>query len=176
MEIRIDTKRLTLRTVTYEDSGEVTRMWDFENEIISSADAKNAIDWMTNNHDKNTIHKFFHMCLAVFEKDKDRIIGWCGLDGGVGNSENDSIIAIFFLVDKQFRNIGYATECGITLLDYGFNIMKVERIDGGCAKENIASRKVLEAIGMKHMKLEKDGSPTFYLTVEEYRSQEKCSS
>ena len=48
--------------------------------------------------------------------------------------------------------------------------MKVNRIDGGCAKENIASRKVLEAIGMRHLVFEKDGSPSFYITMEEYNS------
>ena len=54
--------------------------------------------------------------------------------------------------------------------------MEVKRIDGGCAKENIASRKVLEAIGMKHLELKEDGSRHFFLTIGEYRSLEKCDS
>jgi RimJ/RimL family protein N-acetyltransferase len=40
--------------------------------------------------------------------------------------------------------------------------IELKRMDGGCAKENIASRKVLEAIGMKHVQFEKDGSPSLY--------------
>ena len=39
MEIRIETGRLTLRTVTYDDLEEVARMWDFENGEIRLADA-----------------------------------------------------------------------------------------------------------------------------------------
>lgn len=37
------------------------------------------------------------------------------------------------------------------VLEYGFTLMKVDMIDGGCAKENIESQKVLEKIGMKRI-------------------------
>ena len=34
------------------------------------------------------------------------------------------------------------------LLDFGFNDMRLHRIEAGCAVENIASSKVLEKVGM----------------------------
>jgi RimJ/RimL family protein N-acetyltransferase len=45
--------------------------------------------------------------------------------------------------------------------------MQVGKIDGGCAKENIASQKVLEKIGVKNKTLE-DNVLHYFLTKEEY--------
>ncbi|NQU79922.1 MAG: GNAT family N-acetyltransferase [Bacteroidetes bacterium] len=168
MDIRIETKRLTLRSVSYSDLDEVERMWKFEKGRITANEARNAIDWMANNHQRNKIYNIEHLCLAVFEKGRENIIGWCGLDGGVGGNKDRAKIVIFYLIDDNYRNIGYATESGKALLEYGFETMKIKRIYGGCAEENIASRKVLEAIGMKHMKLREDGSPDYYLEAGGY--------
>jgi hypothetical protein len=51
MEIR--TGNLILRSVDDSDINEVARMWDFEKGEISLEDAKEAIDWMAENHRKN---------------------------------------------------------------------------------------------------------------------------
>lgn len=43
---------------------------------------------------------------------------------------------------------GYTTEALTKLLDFGFNNLKLHRIEASCAVENIASIKVLEKAGM----------------------------
>ena len=61
-------RNLLLRTVTYDDISEVARMWNFEKGEISLDRAKEAIDWMKENHEKNKRGKIIHICFAVFKK------------------------------------------------------------------------------------------------------------
>jgi [ribosomal protein S5]-alanine N-acetyltransferase len=55
---------------------------------------------------------------------------------------------IWFKVHKDFWNKAYTTEAVTQLLDFGFNDLKLHRIEAGCATENMASAKVLEKVGM----------------------------
>ena len=125
---------------------------------------------MEENHKLNCLHKIVHVCFAVFELDCDRIIGWCGLGTGHPESMDKNRIEIFYLLDKNYRRKGYATECATKLLEYGFLEMQVDRIVGGCAKENIGSQRVLEKIGMKNKIIRADGSPHYSLNLIEYNT------
>lgn len=163
MEIRL--KDITLRTVTQEDLQEVARMWNFEKGEISLQESAKAIEWMKGNHQQNRLHKIVHLCFAVFAKDSNRIIGWCGLDG-----RNNNQVHIFYLIDKEYRGRGYATECAKKLLEYGFREMEIARIDGSCAKDNIASQTILAKTGMQENKEEhpEDGSHHYFMTRQDY--------
>ncbi len=158
------TENLLLRTVTYDDISEVARMWNFEKGEISLDRAKEAIDWMKENHEKNERGKIIHICFAVFEKNSNKIIGWCGLDG-----RHENILNIFYLIDKRYRR-GYATECANIILEYGFTRMEVNRIDGKCKSKNRGSKKVLEKIGMNKIGLDKDGSLHYFITLDSYKN------
>lgn len=163
--MELKTKNLVLRTVTHDDIDEVARMWNFEKGEISLDEAEKAINWMNENHKKNKLYNIFHLCFAVFEENSNKIIGWCGLDGR-NNSDNN--INIFYLIDKDYRKRGYATECAEKLLEYGFLKMRVTRIDGKCSKENIGSKKILQKIGMNNQIVEEDGSHHYFITFEDY--------
>jgi hypothetical protein len=75
------TDDLLLKTVTGDDINEVARMWEFEKGEISLDEAQNAIVYMQDNHKQNKPGYIYHLCLAVYEKGNNSIIGWCGLDG-----------------------------------------------------------------------------------------------
>lgn len=157
-------KDITLRTVTLDDLNEVSRMWNFEKGEISENDALKAIEWMSNNHNQNQIHNITHLCFGIFHNETNRIIGWCGLDGR--NSNIDNKVNIFYLVDKEFRNRGYATECAFKLLEYGLSHMQLDRIDGACSIDNIGSQKVMERIGMKRG--QDDDGHHYFMTLDYY--------
>jgi len=55
---------------------------------------------------------------------------------------------VWFKIHKNFWKKGYTTETLSKLLDFGFNVLKLHRIEAGCAVENIASIKTLEKVGM----------------------------
>lgn len=162
------TADLVLRTVTERDLPEVMRMWDFENGAISAEEAQKAIVYMQSNHKRNKAGCIYHLCFAVLKKDSDTIIGWCGLDGRDGKK-----LHIFYLMEPGQRKKGYAVQSAERLLSYAFDEMKVPFINGGCAKENIASYKVMQKIGMQPDGCEENGDPLFFLDADTYRQIHK---
>ena len=162
--MKLYTNDLVLRTVEASDIEEVARMWEFEKGPISTDEAQKAIDYMQNNHKKNRTGNIYHLCFAVFEKGGNSIIGWCGLDGTTVGK-----LYIFYLIDKAYRNKGYATQCAGKLLSYAFDEAHVPFVNGGCDKDNVASYKVMMKIGMNKNGTEANGDPLFYIDDELYR-------
>jgi RimJ/RimL family protein N-acetyltransferase len=155
---------LILRTVEINDIEEVARMWEYPKGSISKKEARSVIDYMQNNHMKNRLGYIYHLCFAVFEKDKHKIIGWCGLDG-----ETIGRLHIFYQIDKDYRNKSYATQCASRLLSYAFDETHVPFVNGGCDKDNIASYKVMVKIGMNENGFNENGDPLLYIDEAGYR-------
>ena len=105
--MEIYTNDLLLKTVTNEDINEVARMWNFEKGCISLKEAQEAINYMQYNHKQNHTGHIHHLCFAIYEKNENNIIGWCGLDGICSPGKT----TIFYLIDADYRNKGYATQC-----------------------------------------------------------------
>ena len=158
------TNDLLLKTVSDEDLNEVARMWEFEKGPISFNQAQEAIDYMQNNHKQNRFGTIHHLCFAIFEKGKHSIIGWCGLDGQCTKGQT----VIFYLIDKDYRNNGYATQCAIKLLAHAFETAGLKIVHGGCYKDNIASYKVMEKAGMMQYAFEENGAPLFIIDRDRY--------
>ena len=160
--MKLVTKDLILRAVTEADLEEIARMWKYP-EIISLDDARKALAKMELRHSKNRIKAICHVCLGVFQKDDPtRLIGWCGLDGQVSPNE----IVLFYIIDEAFRCRGYATQCATELLRFAFEDMQYDIVHSGCAKENIASFRVMEKAGMRHHEVYNDGGLGFYMDKE----------
>ncbi len=159
MIIELLTDDLLLRTVVDDDVNEVSRMWAFEKGCISLEEAQNAIKYMQENHKRNYTGYIYHLCMAVFEKGKNTVIGWCGLDGTASTEK----LWIFYSIDKSYRNMGYATQCASKLLSYAFNDVGVSFVNGGCDKDNKASFRVMEKIGMKLDAFENNDDPLFFI-------------
>lgn len=83
--------------------------------------------------------------LAILDKSDDRIIGLFGLTLG---DHKYSRAEIWYIFHPDYWNRGYATESVRAVLDYGFDVLKLHRIEAGCAVDNIGSIKVLEKAGM----------------------------
>lgn len=81
---------------------------------------------------------------AVINKNSSEFIGWCGLK--YCELENETDIGFRFFEEEW--NKGYATESAAACLKYGFDKLKLNRIIGRAMKENAASIKVLEKIGL----------------------------
>lgn len=161
----LQTDDLTLKTVSTEDINEVARMWHYPDETISYSEAQEAINYMCNNHQQNKIGQIYHLCFAVFEKtDSDRIIGWCGIDGKSYPGET----VLFYSIEEPYRNRGYATQCARALIKYVFEVAKIEALNGGCYKDNVASYKVMEKAGMIQHMYGDNGDPLFYIDQKIY--------
>jgi len=55
---------------------------------------------------------------------------------------------VWFKIHPDYWGKGIASEALESILEYGFNKLKLHRIESGCAVENIGSIKVLEKVGM----------------------------
>ncbi len=131
--MELKTKDLVLRTITKDDIAEMVRMYDYPN-TISLEQAEKAIDIIISNYNQNKICCIKHLCLAVCLKEKPTIIiGWCGLDG---EAVKDKVV-IFYIIDEQYRNKGYATQAAKAILQYAFEQVQLESIYGGCDKTTL---------------------------------------
>lgn len=97
------------------------------------------------------------------EDHPETIIGWCGLDGIRNHAEPE----IFILLDEEYRNRGYGTQCVRELLRIAAEDYVLHSVHGGCVKENIASARVMEKGGMVLYGTEENGDPLFRFTVQE---------
>ena len=75
-------------------------------------------------------------------------------------------IVLLYIIDEAFRCRGYATQCAAELLRFAFEDMQYDIVHSGCAKENIASFRVMEKAGMRHHEVYDDGGLGFYMDKE----------
>jgi RimJ/RimL family protein N-acetyltransferase len=54
------------------------------------------------------------------------------------------------------------------VIDYAFRQLDLPRVDSEAAHENIASKRVMEKIGMRYLGEDDEGGYCFTLTKEEY--------
>lgn len=162
------TDRLILHYVTEDDFSEVARTWPSDHRPISLPEAQGAISYMRGNYLKNTAGCMIHLCLAVCNaEDPQTIMGWCGLDGRKSRTEPE----IFILLDEEYRNKGYGTQCVKELLRIAAGVYSLSGVHGGCAKDNLASRRAMEKGGMIQYGTEENGDPLFrFYAKEEDRS------
>ena len=152
------TDRLILHYVTEDDLAEVARTWPSDHRPVSKAEAQGVISYMRGNYAKNTAGCIVHLCLAVCSAEEPRtIMGWCGLDGSKNHTEPE----IFILLNEEYRNKGYGTQCVKELLRIAAEDYSLSGVHGGCDKDNIASRRAMEKGGMVQYGTEENGDPLF---------------
>ena len=162
------TENLILHFVTEGDVSEVARTWPSDHHPLTQAEAREAIASMRGNYGRNAKGRIFHLCLAVCGQDHPgTIMGWCGLDG----SRNPAEPEIFILLDEEYRNRGYGTQCVRELLRIAAEDYALSGVHGGCAKENIASARAMEKGGMVQYGTEDNGDPLFRFTAKEKAGQ-----
>jgi [ribosomal protein S5]-alanine N-acetyltransferase len=113
------------------------------------------------------------LCLAIVEKNSGKYIGWCGID-----HRNDLVPnpVIFFSLKKAYWNQGFATEAASAVITFCFDDLGLQRIDGACATENIASIRVMEKNGMCYIGNDESGGIQFSISGEEYMNKRNYSA
>ena len=144
----IETNRLYLRELTGADI-ENFYLLNADKDVIkytgdkafdSIKDAKSFLE------NYNPYQEYGYGRWAVIAKSNEEFLGWCGLKF----DENTDEIDIGFRFFEHFWNKGFATESAKACIDYGFERLNVKTIVGRAIKENKASIKVLEKIGLQY--------------------------
>jgi len=85
---------------------------------------------------------------AAIKKESGEHIGFFEL----AHMDNTEEIEVGYRLHKKFWGKGYATEMSRTLIDYGFNQLKLDKIVGITHPENIASLNVLKKAGLVYVR------------------------
>lgn len=146
----IHTKRLILRLFSPEDIVQLEQYTDDKdilattspNEVPRQGKIEEWIRIRLERYEKRQGIDF-----AIIHKDEDRIIGTIGLGF---EYEKDESMQLGYWIAKEYWNQGYCTETAKVVLQYGFTTLGLHRIFSRAFTGNLASRRVLEKIGMKH--------------------------
>ena len=86
---------------------------------------------------------------AVIEKQTNKFLGWCGL----WRLKESGELEIGYAIAREFWGRGFATEAARFFLEYAFERLKPKKIVAVAEPENASSRRVMEKIGMKFVRL-----------------------
>jgi RimJ/RimL family protein N-acetyltransferase len=112
---------------------------------------------------------------VVRRREERRVIGSCALLSIPGSEQ----IEIVYCIDPAMRNNGFGTQAARAVLTYAFNTLRLPLIHGRCARDNIASLRVLEKTGMRfgrpHPHKDCEGAH-LSISCEEFRRLESVSA
>ncbi len=103
---------------------------------------ENAVFWME--MEIQGFQKKENFIFAIYEKKSDQFIGGIGLHIDKNNNKAE----LGYWIAEPFWNKGFASEAGNEILNYGFNILGLNKIFGTHFLYNPASKRVLRKIGM----------------------------
>lgn len=175
-----ETQRLIIRPFVEEDLMECFYLMQDKElftykpmDVMTLDEFRGLFKWWLDSNNGGTEKEFGHN-FNIILKETGAQIGWVGLCNLV---TDPSLIEIFYLIGIKYQNQGYGSEASKAILEYGFNTMNLDEIVAVCMKENIASRRVMEKIGLQFRYIQEglpkefegcNGDPFYSLTKEEY--------
>ncbi len=147
MKILIETERLVLREITFDDKEELFQLhsdpkvqkWTGEPVVESMKEIEQAIRIRLNDYRKYGFGR-----LAVILKTTNEFIGWAGL---TYLPEFDKV-DLGYRFKKKYWSMGFATEASKAIIDHGFNVLNLDLIIAIALPENKASIRIMEKVGM----------------------------
>jgi RimJ/RimL family protein N-acetyltransferase len=148
MKTIIETERLILKEITLEDKTEMLRL--YSNEAVQKYTGEALIESMEEMEQAIEIRiknyaKYGYGRWATFLKNGMQFVGWAGLAYLPEFDEID--LGYRFL--PEYWGLGIGTEASHAILSYGFDTLQLKRIIAIAMKENKASTRVMEKVGMQ---------------------------
>lgn len=146
----LETNRLILRPICVDDALRINQLCN--NKEIASMTAQ--IPYPCSLDDtKSWINLQAKACengkeanFAIVIKKTNELIGVIGLEINKQNVRAE----LGYWIGKDFWNYGFASEAANKVSDYAFNTLKLHRLYASHIKENIASGRILQKIGMQY--------------------------
>lgn len=148
MKVLIETERLFLREITLDDkealfklySDPTVQKYTGEPVMESIEEMQKAIETRIIDYKKYGFGRW-----ATILKSEQQFVGWAGLAYLPEFDEID--LGYRFL--PEYWGLGIATEASRAILTYGFDVLKLNKIIAIAMKENKASTRVMEKVGME---------------------------
>lgn len=152
MSALIETERLLLREILWDDKDDLfklhtnpeVQLYTGEPVVESMEEIENAIRSRIDHYNNYGYGRW-----ATILKNEMQFVGWAGLAYLPEFDEVD--IGYRFL--PEYWGSGIATEASHAILAYGFDRLNLEKIVAIAMKENKASIRVMEKVGMKFYKI-----------------------
>lgn len=150
--MRIETKRLIMLPITYEFvcsrlEGNKTYIeelgYSFSEEHWEKSEISEILPIFKGQLKDKDITGFCPW--IIINKSSNRVIGNCGCHG---EPDNYGCIEVGYEIDKDYRNVGFATEAMMALISWLYSTNKVSEIVAECKLENLKSQRVLKKLGM----------------------------
>jgi ribosomal-protein-alanine N-acetyltransferase len=148
----LETQRLTLRAFSLEDIPVYRR--EFEKEsvqrylggvLILKDDTKDAQNWLRNINDRLLKQKLVFTWLITQRSNVSESVG--RID--IGGFTNKKVAEVSYYIWEKYWGNGFAAEALKRVVDFGFNDLKLERIQAVLDVRNTASEKVLVKAGFE---------------------------
>jgi ribosomal-protein-alanine N-acetyltransferase len=146
----LQTERLTLRGLLLSDAAVVTRL---------AGDRKIAYNTLLIPHpyEQEVAERWIVERQVEFQKGSALTFAviltksreWCGAIG-LGINRLHSHAELGYWIGVPFWNRGYCSEAASAVVDYGFEVLRLNRIWAAFFSRNHASGRVLEKVGMTH--------------------------
>lgn len=150
IKMEIQTERLVIKEILWEDVERVHTIHsipevDEFNTLGLPKDIEETKELIrsTIEEQSNNIRKQFAWIVSI--KKSGDLIGLCGM---ILSADKFKMAEIYYKLIPQHWGNGYATEIAKALINFGFDELKLHRIEAGAAVENIKSLRVLNKIGM----------------------------
>ncbi|MCE3295296.1 MAG: acetyltransferase, ribosomal protein N-acetylase [Crocinitomicaceae bacterium] len=144
----LETKRLKLRIFTPESYDYIFRQCSGEEQLEIFHGRTEELELEKSRYAKgmvtfNRSFVFFHL----FEKKSGTLIGWVGYHTWAFEHFRAEIG--YSLNDDAYKQKGYMHEALTAILDYGFNDMKLNRVEALIGPDNIASQNLVLKLGFQ---------------------------
>lgn len=148
--MNLTTPRLLLRELTWSDLADIHRLHSYPEvaqfntlDIPKDQEVTQAVMRPTIKNAAEANRTGYGWMIRT--ADKNLFVGEAGLNLSPPRHRRGEI---FYKLLPEHWGHGYATEVAHALVKFGFDTLKLHRIEAGAATENIASLRVLEKIGM----------------------------
>ena len=156
MNLQLETPRLLLRPFELSDAQSLFEMdknpnvhnYLWQKPTVHIDETIKLIELVQKQYVENKIGRF-----ATILKETGELIGWTGIKFVNDHVENGNtnFYDYGYRLNEKFWNRGYASEATKVWLDYGFNQMKINKMNAYTHAQNGASNKVLEKVGFQFM-------------------------
>jgi len=143
------TDRLCLRPFDLSDAKEVQRQAGNLNVAKTTLNVPHpyedgmAESWISTH--RSTFEKRQTTILAVTLKESGQLIGCMSIDAIAGQKKAE----LGYWIGEEFWGKGYGTEAAREIVKYGFDVLKLNKIQARHSAENPASGKIMLKIGME---------------------------
>lgn len=145
---KVETDRLVLRQRTIDDVPDMFDYVSLENVAYPAglppiATLEDEYDYFENRYYQNLEKANLPSGYGITVKESDRVIGSCDFN----HRHEDDVFEIGYMLHPDFWGRGYMTEAVSALIEIGFTLLNLHKVEIRCYGSNKQSQRVAEKLG-----------------------------